>query len=202
MRTRLFHAALLVACASLSACATKGAVLGRLQNDLTALPPAPLCGTVTRVGIADERAGVSERPLRIPTMSSGQQDEARPELTDALRTAIREEVTRRIRTGSGEYEVAVTILEGVQRFSSTWRSEEESVRWVVEATIVGREGRASAQQEVEYAVRSLDASRGYTERLYKAALRYGVAGAVDRAAQRLPEGARGCPAEPAAAPAG
>lgn len=200
---KAFRATLLVACVSLlPACATKGAVLGRLQNDLATLPPAPLCGSVSTVRIEDERAGVSDRPLRIPTMSAaGQLDEARPELTDALRTAIREEVTRRVQAGSGEYEVAVRLLEGVQRFGARWHSEEESVRWVVQVRIDGGRGRASAEQEVEYAVRSLDASRSYTERLYEAALRYAVAGALDRAAQQIPEGARGCPAPPTAAPA-
>jgi hypothetical protein len=192
-----FYAAVLATSFLLPACATKGAALGRLQGDLAALPSPALCGTVTEVAIEDERRGVSDRPLRIPTMSArGQQDEARPELTEALRTAVREEVTRRVGQGAAGYEVQVRIMEGVQRFQASLTSESESVRWVTEVRLSGSRGSATAEQEVEYAVRSLDASREFTKRLFESALRYSVAGALDRAAKKLPAGT-GC--EPAAA---
>lgn len=198
MSTKHFRKALLAACmATLPACATKGAALERLRGDLAALPSPALCGTVVEVAIEDARRGVSDRPLRIPAMSSrGQQDEARPELTAALRTAVREEVTRRVGQGAAGYQVQVRILEGVQRFQASMTSESESVRWVTVVHLSGSRGRAAAEQEVEYAVRSLDASRDFTERLFESALRYSVAGALDRAAKKLPEGT-GC--EPAAA---
>lgn len=194
MYTKVFRNALLLACVSLlPACASKGAVLGQLQNDLANLPATALCGTVTEVRIEDERRGVSDQPLRIPVMSTrGQQDEARPAMTDALRRAVREEVTRRVHGSGAAYEVEVRLLEGVQRFQANLASESESVRWVTEVNVRGSRGRASAQQEVEYAVRSLDASAGYTERLYESALRYSVAGALDKAAKALPGAETSC----------
>ena len=192
-------AGLLLATLLAAGCARKSALLKVLQARTSAIAGVGVCGTVSELEIVDQRQGVSERDLRVPTFSRpGQRDEVRPPLSDTLRSVIADEVGRRVRGTPTPVAVAVRITEGVQGFRARSMAEQETVRWAVELSVRSVHGNVTATTELEALIQSGDASLAFVERLSAETLRGAVAQALEHAAGRMLPEARACRPEPAA----
>lgn len=180
---------LLLGCLPLTACSSKRAMLGDLDSRLDALMPSSVPGTVAELRIRDDRQDARSEGVRVPTLSMpGDRRTSPAPLTEELRAAIEAEVHRRIAGAETPFAVEVRILEGRERFRSSWASEEEGIHWRVRAQLEGECGGASAEGEVEVSARSMDASRAFLNELSRRALRNVVAEALVRAGGQLPSG--------------
>jgi len=192
MKTQL-RAGILLGALLLAGCTRKSILLQEIGARTAAIPGVGVCGTVSGLEIVDERQGVSDRDLRVPTFSiRGQRDEVRPALSDSLKGVIADEVGRRVRGTAEPVAVTVRITEGVQRFTARAASEQETVRWAVEVTMRSAHGNVSATGEMETTAQSIDASLKFVNQLSAETLRGTVAQALEHAAQRMLPEARAC----------
>ncbi len=200
MMMSLFRTAVfLLAMLPVTGCARKSTLLQDLQARTAALPGVGVCGTVSGLEIVDAREGVSERDLRIPTLTTrGQRDEVRPPLSDTLRSIIADEVSRRVRGAAEPVAVTVRVTEGVQRFNARLMAEQETVRWAVEVSMKSVHGNVAASGDMETTSQSIDASLKFVNQLSAETLRGTVAQALEHAAQRMLPEARACRPVPVA----
>jgi hypothetical protein len=193
MMKQLRTAALLLMALLATGCARKSTLLQDIGARTAALPGVGVCGTVSGLEIVDAREGVSERDLRIPTLTTrGQRDEVRPPLSDTLRSIIADEVRRRVRGTAEPVAVTVRVTEGVQRFNARLMAEQETVRWVVEVSMKSVHGNVAASGDMETTAQSIDASLKFVNQLSAETLRGTVAQALEYAAQRMLPEARAC----------
>lgn len=173
----------LVLVVTTSACASKGGALRHLEARVDSVAVTRICGVLAAVEIEDSRESISDRAIRVPLATTGREfDAVRPRLGDELQEIIRSELARRFSGQGPEVSAQVRVLEGVQRFRARRLSEVESAHWNTEV-ILSRAGRTtSGLSEAEHFVRSIDASRSFSDTLSRRVLRLSVAEAFTDAA--------------------
>lgn len=192
--------AIVAASLLLAGCFRKAGLLNQLGT-YGAVPVSGVCGTVSDLQIIDARDSVSERALRVPTLSlPGRRDGVRPPLSDSVLSAVRGEVARRIGGGPHPILVVVRVTVGSEQVRTGALSEEESVAWAATVSLSGRYGRTSSSAEMSALVSSGDASAGFVDRMSAQVVRVIVARALEDAAGRLLPEARACRTAPAVLP--
>jgi hypothetical protein len=141
----------------------------------------PLTGTVSINGkvkdlmILDLRKDVTDRKLKIPFIGfPGKTDEIRPFLNVEQIGLIRNEFGSYFKGSSANYKLIIRVTEGLQRYSASFFSEKEYVKFSMEIDLLVAENDVkvyTAFGESFYEVKSLDASNEYIEKLYRKAIK-------------------------------
>lgn len=176
-----------------SGCAAKKGLLNEIDSKTEPYENSMLCGQIENIEVIDKRIGVTDDNLEIPFISwPGQKDEIRPPLTQQLEFLILDEITNRSLDTGKIYSIEVNILEGLQRFEATWRSEKEYVKWKIEMLLQSTEGTASSVSDLEYFASSIDASHEFIDQLYTKTLRLSVLSGFSQVLQQLPDNNANC----------
>ncbi len=142
---------------------------------------------IKSIFIHDNRKGVSDRKLNLPTFSwPGQHDQVKPRLTDEHETLIKTEINKYLSQNGPDVEIIVYIEDGTKEFNATWAGEKETVELSLKIDI--HDGLhvpylCSLTGNGFYTVTSWDASHDYIEKLYQKLIK----SSIRKAFENLPE---------------
>ncbi len=125
----------LLAITTLCSCSTTGA----LNTQAVQLPSTPIAGF--EVSVADARAKVEDRKLRVPLMTfPGQNDTVSPPLAESLAGIATRVISCSKTYGKVPLRFKIEVIEGKQSFEANYFTERESVLWDIRMTVYRQDG--------------------------------------------------------------
>jgi len=164
-------------------CASKNAFL----NQDFAAEKIEIKATAAEVHIMDNRKSITDRRLKIPSLSlPGQRDKIEPTLTDSQIQMIKAETAKYFVGGNKTVIVNVTIFQGSQGFNAGWLREKETVEFEIGIDLLEANSKqllAAGSGYATFEVKSIDASQGYTNKLFDKAIQTSIYKCLEKMAR-------------------
>jgi hypothetical protein len=151
-----------------SSCSTKYKAI----NSSTRLKINQIIGKVDTIRVIDERKDITDRNLKIPTFTfPGQNDNISPKLTPDNISYINSEINMHFTQTMNKYFVNIYIQKGIKGFKAKTFTEVEYVECEIKVELIDENKNLRSCSSTDFLqVKSLDASKNYTNLLFQKSL--------------------------------